>query len=88
MSTETITQHRMAFSIKELALAYGVSSGFLRLEIARGKLRPARLGRRVVISRNEAERYLSAAGGLGMHSGQACNCREERPTGVTCRGTR
>jgi hypothetical protein len=61
MSTETITPHRMAFSIKELALAYGVSSGFLRLEIARGKLHPSYLGRRVVICREEAARYLKAA---------------------------
>jgi len=53
---------RFAYTLKELATAYRVSSGLLRLEIARGHLRPARIGRRVVISIAEAERYFKAAG--------------------------
>jgi hypothetical protein len=63
MSTESITQNCLAWSIRDFAHAIGVSTGLLRLEIARGRLRPARIGRRLVISRVEGERYLKAGEG-------------------------
>jgi hypothetical protein len=51
---------QIAYSLKQLAPLMGdVSVGFLRLEIVRGKLRPRRLGRRIVIPASEVERYLS-----------------------------
>jgi hypothetical protein len=39
-----------------------VSVPFLRLEIKRGRLRAAHLGRRVVLFDNEVRRYLAEAG--------------------------
>lgn len=50
---------RLAFGLAELARQLGVSIGFLRLEIGRGNLKPTRLGRRVLISAEEAKRYLA-----------------------------
>jgi excisionase family DNA binding protein len=57
---ETVTTSRsMAFSVKELAQRIGVSVAFLRLEIGRNHLRATRLGRRVLITHDEAQRYLA-----------------------------
>jgi hypothetical protein len=56
---------QIAYSLAQLAPKLGnVSVGFLRLEIARGKLKPRRLGRRVVITADEVRRYLDAAVGV------------------------
>ena len=51
---------RLALSIEEAAWRLSVSPSFLRLEIARGRLRPVRLGRRVLIGESEIQRYLAA----------------------------
>jgi excisionase family DNA binding protein len=48
-----------ASGIADVAKRLSVSPGLIRLEIARGALRPLRLGRRVLISRRELERYLA-----------------------------
>lgn len=56
-AARTIT--RQAFGIGELAAAIGVSGAFLRLEVSRGRLHPIRLGRRVLISAQEWQRYLT-----------------------------
>ncbi len=50
---------RMAFRVSEAAALIGVSSAFLRLELARGNLKATRLGRRIVLARTELERYLA-----------------------------
>jgi excisionase family DNA binding protein len=50
----------LAFSVAAIAERLSVSSGFIRLEIARGALRPLRLGRRVLISQSELAGYLAA----------------------------
>ncbi len=52
---------RLAMSIKEAAERLSVSASFMRLEIARGHLRPIRLGRRVLIGESEIGRYLAAS---------------------------
>jgi hypothetical protein len=53
---------RLAYSIREFASALCVSPGLIRLEIARGRLRPARVGsRRTVIPVEEAKRYFDEA---------------------------
>jgi hypothetical protein len=62
-SDETKQAGRLAWELPRLAGSLDVSISFLRLEIARGKLRPTRLGRRVVISSSEVERYLRERGG-------------------------
>lgn len=51
---------RKAFSLKDAAEALGgVSIGFLRLESQRGHLQVTRLGRRVLITAEELDRYLA-----------------------------
>ncbi|MBM4269692.1 MAG: excisionase [Deltaproteobacteria bacterium] len=54
---------RRAYAIAELAAAYGLSTGFVRLEVARGNLRALRLGRRVLVEADEWDRYLARARG-------------------------
>jgi excisionase family DNA binding protein len=49
---------RIAYSIKEVASQIGVSAGLVRLEIARGVLRPTQIGRRLVVAHEELQRYL------------------------------
>ena len=52
--------NRKAFSFKDAAeVLGGVSVGFLRLESLRGNLRVTRLGRRVLITAEELDRYLA-----------------------------
>ena len=52
---------QLAYSLAQLAPRLGgVSIGFLRLEIARRRLRPTRIGRRIVITVGEVQRYLEA----------------------------
>ncbi len=52
---------RMAYGIDEIAEALGVSGGFIRLELARGRLSAIRCGRRVLITRESFEKYSQAA---------------------------
>jgi excisionase family DNA binding protein len=56
--TDERVNGRRAFSVAELAGQYGVSPGFLRLEIERKNLAALRLGRRVVVLKEEFDRYL------------------------------
>ena len=48
---------RVAYGIREVTQACGVSVGFVRLEIARGKLAAFRAGRRVLVRRESFEAY-------------------------------
>ncbi len=52
MSKEIVTEalKRKAYSIAEVAQQHGLSRGFVRLEIKRGRLKALRLGRRRLIS--------------------------------------
>ena len=56
------TTPKLGWTIEELARSLSVSVPFLRLEIKRGRLRAAHLGRRVVLFDNEVRRYLAEAG--------------------------
>jgi hypothetical protein len=56
----TTSPNRLGFSLKRLAESTDVTVAFLRLEIRRGRLKPIRLGRRVIITAEEVHRYLSA----------------------------
>ncbi len=47
-------------SLEYAAWRLSVSPSFLRLEIARRNIRPVRLGRRVLISESEIDRYIAA----------------------------
>jgi excisionase family DNA binding protein len=51
---------RLAFDLRTLASLLGCSIELLRKEIRRNRLRPSRLGRRIVVARSEVDRYLEA----------------------------
>lgn len=55
-------ERRRAFSIKALAESYEISEGLVRLEIARGHLKAARIGRRVVIPIEAVKEWLDRDG--------------------------
>jgi excisionase family DNA binding protein len=57
---DEIKGDRLALGLTEMARRIGVSVCFLRLKIRRGRLWPVRLGRRVVITVGELQRYLEA----------------------------
>jgi excisionase family DNA binding protein len=50
---------RLAVSVNTTARRLSVSPSFVRLEIARGRLHPIRLGRRVLVGEAEIHRYLA-----------------------------
>jgi excisionase family DNA binding protein len=56
----TNTEGRIAAGIPIWAQQLDLSPGFLRLEVSRGRLQVTRLGRRVLITKREIERYLAA----------------------------
>lgn len=58
---------KLGWTLVELAHSLGVSVPFLRLEIKRGRLRAARLGRRIVLIDSEVRRYLAEASDRGAH---------------------
>jgi len=62
---------KLGWTLEELAHSLSVSIPFLRLEIKRGKLRAAHLGRRVVLLDSEGRRYLADAsdGGTRLTNG-------------------
>lgn len=51
---------RLAVSLDKVAWRLSVSVSFLRLEIGRGRLQAIRLGRRLLISEAEIDRYMKA----------------------------
>jgi excisionase family DNA binding protein len=57
----TLTNPKLGWTLGELAQSLGVSVPFLRLEVKRGRLRAAHLGRRVVLLDAEVRRYLADA---------------------------
>ena len=59
LTPNTAPSRRLAFSLGEVAEQLGVSVGFLRLEVCRGRLRTVHLGRRVLIREEEVRRYLT-----------------------------
>jgi hypothetical protein len=54
---------KLGWTLDELARSLSVSVPFLRLEVKRGRLRVAHLGRRVVVLDSEVRRYLTDASG-------------------------
>ena len=52
---------RLGFGVVDLAAAYGLSAGFVRLEEKRGRLRGLRIGRRVIFTREAVADWLRAA---------------------------
>jgi excisionase family DNA binding protein len=52
---------KLGWTFEELARSLSVSVPFLRLEVKRGRLKAAHLGRRVVVLDAEVHRYLTRA---------------------------
>jgi excisionase family DNA binding protein len=60
MSMKESVTERIGFSIVEVGTMLGVSKGHVRNEILRGKLRPHRVGARLVVLKSELDRYLKS----------------------------
>jgi excisionase family DNA binding protein len=60
LPTVSVPPDRLTFGVIELANALGVCTGFVRLEISRGRLRAIKRGGRVLIPRLSVETYLSS----------------------------
>ena len=52
---------KLGWTLNELARSLSVSVPFIRLEVKRGRLKAAHLGRRVVVLDTEVRRYLAEA---------------------------
>jgi excisionase family DNA binding protein len=52
---------KLGWTFEELASSLSVSVPFLRLEVKRGRLKAAHLGRRVVLLDRDVQRYLAEA---------------------------
>lgn len=52
---------KLGWTFEELAASLSVSVPFLRLEVKRGRLKAAHLGRRVVLLDRDVQRYLAEA---------------------------
>ncbi len=55
-----VNVERRGMRLTEISRGYGVSVPFLRLEIRRGKLRAAKLGRTVVVTMEAVQDWLEA----------------------------
>ncbi len=58
---ETFRSPKLGWTLDELSRSLSVSVPFLRLEVKRGRLKAAHLGRRVVVLDTEVRRYLAEA---------------------------
>lgn len=61
MNNDKNSNAKLGWTLEELAHSLSVSVPFLRLEIKRGRLRAAHLGRRVVLLDSEVRKYLAEA---------------------------
>ncbi|MGB7201476.1 MAG: helix-turn-helix domain-containing protein [Pyrinomonadaceae bacterium] len=64
-ATSVIT--KLAYGLKEIAEATGLSVNFLRYEIKRGNLNVTRFGRRVLVAHDELRKYMET----GSEGGRA-----------------
>ena len=55
------SNEKLGWTFEELARSLSVSVPFLRLEVKRGRLKAAHLGRRVVLLDSDVRRYLAEA---------------------------
>lgn len=53
-----ITSQRLALSLAEVAESTGLSLGFIRKDVQRGALPVRRFGRRVLVLKEDLEKYL------------------------------
>lgn len=60
-NTTTMEIQKIAYSVREVSELVGICERKIHYEIAKGKLRIARVGRRVLIRAAELDRWLSEA---------------------------
>lgn len=58
----TEESRKLAWSVAEISEATGLSPGFLRNEVRRGKLLTRRFGRRVLVLDQDLQAYLNSGG--------------------------
>ncbi len=63
--SERLSTPKLGWTLDELARSLSVSVPFIRLEIKRGRLKAAHLGRRVIVLDIEVRRYLAQASESG-----------------------
>lgn len=82
---------RLAFRVTEAATLIGVSAAYVRLELARGNLNATRLGRRIVLTRVELDRYLASrqttTAALGARSAEGTDVEAAGKAPVALRGS-
>jgi excisionase family DNA binding protein len=61
LNSERPSIPKLGWTLHELARSLSVSVPFIRLEVKRGRLKAAHLGRRVVVLDTEVRRYLAQA---------------------------
>jgi excisionase family DNA binding protein len=55
---QTIEIKRQGFSLKEIAMMYGFSLGFVEKEVRHGKLRARKVGRRLIVLQEDLKQWL------------------------------
>lgn len=60
-SVTSMQDKKIAYSIRELSQLVGICERKIHYEIEQGKLKIARIGRRVLVRSNEVDRWLSEA---------------------------
>lgn len=65
LAPESPSTPKLGWTLDELARSLSVSVPFIRLEVKRGRLKAAHLGRRVVVLDSEVRRYLEQASDSG-----------------------
>ena len=62
-SVTSVQNKKLAYSIRELSELVGICERKIHYEIEKGKLKIARIGRRVLVRSSEVDRWLSEAEG-------------------------
>jgi excisionase family DNA binding protein len=76
--TETATHFRRAFSVHEFCVRYGIGRTNAYQEIAAGRLRAVKVGRRTLIPYDAAEAWLAALPELNSPSRTSTERREKQ----------
>ena len=63
LQTKTLPQEKLLWDIREAGAALSISPWTVRLYIRQQKLRPVRVGRRVLLEPEECRRFLDACKG-------------------------
>ena len=62
------TEPKLLWNVVEAGFALGISPWTIRLYLRQGKLRPVRVGRRVLLEPEECQRFVEACKALKRHN--------------------